>query len=127
MALLERVGLPEKRDAYPSQLSGGQQQRVAIARGLAMKPKIMLFDEPTSALDPEMIGEVLQVMKDLALSGMTMIVVTHEMGFAREVSHRVIFMDHGTILEEAPPEEFFKNPQHDRAKQFLKQILSPMH
>ena len=127
MALLERVGLPEKRDAYPSQLSGGQQQRVAIARGLAMKPKIMLFDEPTSALDPEMIGEVLQVMKDLALSGMTMIVVTHEMGFAREVSHRVIFMDNGTILEEAPPEEFFINPQHDRAKQFLKQILSPMH
>jgi polar amino acid transport system ATP-binding protein len=127
MALLERVGLPEKRDAYPSELSGGQQQRVAIARGLAMKPKIMLFDEPTSALDPEMIGEVLQVMKDLALSGMTMIVVTHEMGFAREVSHRVIFMDHGTVLEEAPPEEFFKNPQHERAKQFLKQILSPMH
>src|SRR3990172_6380116 len=127
MALLERVGLPEKRDAYPSQLSGGQQQRVAIARGLAMKPKIMLFDEPTSALDPEMIGEVLQVMKDLALSGMTMIVVTHEMGFAREVSHRVIFMNHGTILEEAPPEEFFINPQHERAKQFLKQILSPMH
>jgi polar amino acid transport system ATP-binding protein len=127
MALLERVGLPEKRDAYPSQLSGGQQQRVAIARGLAMKPKIMLFDEPTSALDPEMIGEVLQVMKDLALSGMTMIVVTHEMGFAREVSHRVIFMDNGTILEEAPPEEFFIKPQHERAKQFLKQILSPMH
>ena len=127
MALLERVGLPEKRDAYPSQLSGGQQQRVAIARGLAMKPKIMLFDEPTSALDPEMIGEVLQVMKDLALSGMTMIVVTHEMGFAREVAHRVIFMDNGTILEEAPPEEFFINPQHERAKQFLKQILSPMH
>ena len=126
-ALLERVGLADKRDAYPSQLSGGQQQRVAIARGLAMKPKIMLFDEPTSALDPEMIGEVLQVMKDLALSGMTMIVVTHEMGFAREVSHRVIFMDHGTILEEAPPEEFFINPRHERAKQFLKQILSPMH
>jgi len=127
MALLERVGLADKRDAYPSQLSGGQQQRVAIARGLAMKPKIMLFDEPTSALDPEMIGEVLQVMKDLALSGMTMIVVTHEMGFAREVSHRVIFMDHGTILEEAQPEEFFINPRHERAKQFLKQILSPMH
>jgi polar amino acid transport system ATP-binding protein len=127
MALLERVGLPEKRDAYPSQLSGGQQQRVAIARGLAMKPKIMLFDEPTSALDPEMIGEVLQVMKDLALSGMTMIVVSHEMGFAREVSQRIVFMDFGTILEEAPPEMFFKNPQHDRAKQFLKQILSPMH
>ena len=127
LALLERVGLSEKRDAYPSQLSGGQQQRVAIARGLAMKPKIMLFDEPTSALDPEMIGEVLQVMKDLALSGMTMIVVTHEMGFAREVAHRVIFMDQGTILEEAPPEDFFINPQHERAKQFLKQILSPMH
>jgi polar amino acid transport system ATP-binding protein len=127
MALLERVGLPEKRDAYPSQLSGGQQQRVAIARGLAMKPKIMLFDEPTSALDPEMIGEVLQVMKDLAVSGMTMMVVTHEMGFAREVSHRVVFMDFGTVLEEADPEEFFKNPKHERAKQFLKQILSPMH
>ncbi len=125
--LLQRVGLLDKRDAYPSQLSGGQQQRVAIARGLAMKPKIMLFDEPTSALDPEMIGEVLQVMKDLALSGMTMMVVTHEMGFAREVAHRVIFMDHGTILEEAPPEEFFINPKHERAKQFLKQILSPMH
>jgi len=127
MTLLKRVGLPEKRDAYPSQLSGGQQQRVAIARGLAMKPKIMLFDEPTSALDPEMIGEVLQVMKALALSGMTMIVVSHEMGFAREVSNRIIFMDFGTILEEAPPEEFFKNPKHERAKQFLKQILSPMH
>jgi len=127
MTLLKRVGLPEKRDAYPSQLSGGQQQRVAIARGLAMKPKIMLFDEPTSALDPEMIGEVLQVMKDLALSGMTMIVVSHEMGFAREVSQRIVFMDFGTILEEAPPETFFKNPQHERAKQFLKQILSPMH
>lgn len=127
MALLERVGLTDKRDAYPSQLSGGQAQRVAIARGLAMKPKIMLFDEPTSALDPEMIGEVLQVMKNLALSGMTMIVVTHEMGFAREVAHRVIFMDNGTILEEAPPEEFFINPRHERAKQFLKQILSPMH
>jgi polar amino acid transport system ATP-binding protein len=127
VALLERVGLTEKRDAYPSQLSGGQQQRVAIARGLAMDPKIMLFDEPTSALDPEMIGEVLQVMKNLALSGMTMIVVSHEMGFAREVSHRIVFMDHGAILEEAAPEEFFKNPQHDRAKQFLKQILSPMH
>jgi polar amino acid transport system ATP-binding protein len=127
LALLERVGLAEKRDAYPAQLSGGQQQRVAIARGLAMDPKIMLFDEPTSALDPEMIGEVLQVMKDLALSGMTMIVVTHEMGFAREVAHRVIFMDHGAVLEEAPPEEFFINPRHERAKQFLKQILSPMH
>jgi len=127
VALLERVGLADKRDSYPSQLSGGQQQRVAIARALAMRPKIMLFDEPTSALDPEMIGEVLLVMKDLAESGMTMMVVTHEMGFAREVSHRVVFIDHGTILEEAKPEEFFLNPQHDRAKQFLKQVLSPMH
>src|SRR5689334_16727131 len=127
MQLLTRVGLAEKRDVYPAQLSGGQQQRVAIARGLAMKPRIMLFDEPTSALDPEMIGEVLAVMQDLAQSGMTMVVVTHEMGFAREVSHRVTFMDHGIILEEAKPEEFFRNPQHDRAKQFLKQLLSPMH
>jgi polar amino acid transport system ATP-binding protein len=127
MQLLERVGLAEKRDAYPTQLSGGQQQRVAIARALAMKPRIMLFDEPTSALDPEMIGEVLAVMQDLAKSGMTMIVVTHEMGFAREVADRVVFMDHGVVLEEAEPEEFFLNPQHDRAKQFLKQLLSPMH
>ncbi len=127
MQLLERVGLANKRDAYPSQLSGGQQQRVAIARALAMKPRIMLFDEPTSALDPEMIGEVLAVMQDLAKSGMTMVCVTHEMGFAREVAHRVVFMDHGVILEEAHPEEFFRNPQHDRAKQFLKQLLSPMH
>ncbi len=127
VALLERVGLAEKRDSHPAQLSGGQQQRVAIARALAMKPRIMLFDEPTSALDPEMIGEVLAVMQDLAGSGMTMVVVTHEMGFAREVSHRIVFMDHGVILEEAKPEEFFKNPQHDRAKQFLKQLLSPMH
>lgn len=127
MALLERVDLSEKRDAYPAQLSGGQQQRVAIARALAMKPKIMLFDEPTSALDPEMIGEVLAVMKDLALSGMTMIVVTHEMGFAREVSHRVAFMDAGTILEEAPPHEFFSKPKHERAQQFLRQLLTPMH
>lgn len=127
MQLLTRVGLAEKRDAYPAQLSGGQQQRVAIARGLAMKPKIMLFDEPTSALDPEMIGEVLQVMQDLARTGMTMVVVTHEMGFAREVAHRVVFMDAGTVLEEAKPEEFFCNPQHDRAKQFLNQLLTPMH
>jgi len=127
MALLERVGLEEKREAYPAQLSGGQQQRVAIARALAMKPKIMLFDEPTSALDPEMIGEVLAVMQDLARSGMTMIVVTHEMGFAREVAHRVVFIDQGMILEEAEPHEFFKNPKHERAKQFLKQVLSPMH
>jgi polar amino acid transport system ATP-binding protein len=127
MQLLERVGLGAKRDSFPSQLSGGQQQRVAIARALAMKPRIMLFDEPTSALDPEMIGEVLSVMQDLAKSGMTMMVVTHEMGFAREVADRVVFMDHGTVLEEAAPEEFFRNPQHDRAKQFLKQLLSPMH
>jgi polar amino acid transport system ATP-binding protein len=127
MQLLTRVGLAEKRDAYPAQLSGGQQQRVAIARGLAMKPRIMLFDEPTSALDPEMIGEVLAVMQDLARSGMTMVVVTHEMGFAREVAHRVVFMDAGTILEEGPPAEFFRNPQHDRAKQFLNQLLTPMH
>jgi len=127
MALLERVGLAEKRDAYPTQLSGGQQQRVAIARALAMKPRIMLFDEPTSALDPEMIGEVLDVMQKLALSGMTMVVVTHEMGFAREVAGRVVFMDHGCILEVADPETFFKSPKHERAQQFLKQLLSPMH
>jgi len=127
MALLTRVGLAEKRDAYPLQLSGGQQQRVAIARALAMKPRIMLFDEPTSALDPEMIGEVLAVMKDLALSGMTMVVVTHEMGFAREVAHRVAFMADGAILEEAPPEDFFLRPRHERAQQFLRQLLTPMH
>jgi len=127
MQLLTRVDLAEKRDAFPAQLSGGQQQRVAIARGLAMKPRIMLFDEPTSALDPEMIGEVLAVMQDLARSGMTMVVVTHEMGFAREVAHQVVFMDAGTILEKAPPAEFFCNPQHDRAKQFLNQLLTPMH
>jgi polar amino acid transport system ATP-binding protein len=127
MALLERVGLTEKRDAYPAQLSGGQQQRVAIARGLAMKPKIMLFDEPTSALDPEMIGEVLQVMQGLAHTGMTLIVVTHEMGFAREVADRVAFIDFGVILEEAPPEEFFRSPKHERTQLFLKEILSPMH
>ena len=127
MALLNRVGLSEKRDAYPGQLSGGQQQRVAIARGLAMKPRIMLFDEPTSALDPEMIGEVLQVMQNLAMEGMTMMVVTHEMGFASEVADRVIFMDEGAILEEADPAEFFRQPKHERAQQFLKQVLSPMH
>jgi polar amino acid transport system ATP-binding protein len=127
MALLTRVGLSEKRDAFPGQLSGGQQQRVAIARGLAMKPRIMLFDEPTSALDPEMIGEVLQVMKNLAMEGMTMMVVTHEMGFASEVADRVIFMDEGAILEEAEPAEFFRQPKHERAQQFLKQVLSPMH
>jgi polar amino acid transport system ATP-binding protein len=127
MALLERVGLTDKVNAYPTQLSGGQQQRVAIARALAMKPKIMLFDEPTSALDPEMIGEVLAVMQDLAKSGMTMIVVTHEMGFASEVAHKVAFMDYGAILEESDPKEFFKNPKHERAQQFLKEVLSPMH
>ncbi len=127
MILLERVGLAEKRNVFPSQLSGGQQQRVAIARALAMKPKIMLFDEPTSALDPEMIGEVLMVMKDLAQTGMTMVVVTHEMGFAREVAHRVAFMDHGVILEIAPPEDFFLRPEHERAKKFLNQLLTPMH
>jgi polar amino acid transport system ATP-binding protein len=127
ITLLKRVGLEDKKDAYPSQLSGGQQQRVAIARALAMKPRIMLFDEPTSALDPEMIGEVLAVMKDLAQSGMTMMVVTHEMGFAREVSNRVVFIDYGVILEEAEPAEFFRNPKHERAKQFLKEVLSPMH
>jgi polar amino acid transport system ATP-binding protein len=126
MVLLARVGLTEKRDAYPLQLSGGQQQRVAIARALAMKPRIMLFDEPTSALDPEMIGEVLAVMKDLALSGMTMVVVTHEMGFAREVADRVAFMAEGVILEEAHPEDFFLRPQHERAKKFLCQLLTPM-
>ena len=124
MELLERVGLAHKRDAFPQQLSGGQQQRVAIARGLAMNPRVMLFDEPTSALDPEMIGEVLKVMKDLALSGMTMMVVTPEMGFAREVADRVVFVDQGQIVEEAEPEAFFLNPQHDRAKQFLKQLLT---
>jgi polar amino acid transport system ATP-binding protein len=127
MVLLERVGLADKRNAYPNQLSGGQQQRVAIARALAMKPKIMLFDEPTSALDPEMIGEVLLVMKDLATTGMTMAVVTHEMGFAREVAHRVAFIDGGTILEIAPPEDFFLRPQHERAQKFLNQLLTPMH
>jgi len=126
MVLLERVGLVDKRDAFPAQLSGGQQQRVAIARSLAMKPKIMLFDEPTSALDPEMIGEVLLVMQGLAHTGMTLVVVTHEMGFAREVADRVVFMDDGRILEEATPEEFFVHPQHERAQLFLKEILSPM-
>lgn len=121
--LLERVGIGEQADKYPGQLSGGQQQRVAIARALAMQPKIMLFDEPTSALDPEMIKEVLDVMKELALSGMTMIVVTHEMGFAREVADRVIFMDEGRIVEIGTPEHFFQNPQHERTKLFLSQIL----
>lgn len=123
LSLLERVGIPEQADKYPGQLSGGQQQRVAIARALAMQPKIMLFDEPTSALDPEMIKEVLDVMKELAMSGMTMIVVTHEMGFAREVADRVIFMDAGHIVEMGTPEHFFTNPQHERTKLFLSQIL----
>ncbi len=123
MELLERVGIPEQANKYPGQLSGGQQQRVAIARALAMKPKVMLFDEPTSALDPEMIKEVLDVMKELALSGMTMIVVTHEMGFAREVADRVLFFDYGTVVEDGTPEHFFTNPQHDRTKLFLSQIL----
>jgi polar amino acid transport system ATP-binding protein len=124
MKLLERVGIPEKANAYPANLSGGQQQRVAIARALAMQPKIMLFDEPTSALDPEMINEVLEVMTDLAREGMTMIVITHEMGFARRVAHRVVFMDEGQVIEEATPETFFAAPRFDRTKQFLSKILS---
>jgi general L-amino acid transport system ATP-binding protein len=123
MSLLERVKIPEQAHKYPGQLSGGQQQRVAIARALAMQPKIMLFDEPTSALDPEMIKEVLDVMRDLALSGMTIMAVTHEMGFAREVANRVLFFDEGKIVEEAAPNELFNNPQHDRTKLFLSQIL----
>jgi polar amino acid transport system ATP-binding protein len=122
-ALLTKVGILDKANVYPPQLSGGQQQRVAIARALAMDPKIMLFDEPTSALDPEMIGEVLDVMKTLAKEGMTMVVVTHEMGFAREVADRVIFMDAGRIVEVGSPEHFFTNPSHDRTKLFLNQIL----
>jgi polar amino acid transport system ATP-binding protein len=123
MELLEKVGIAEKANVFPAQLSGGQQQRVAIARALAMHPKIMLFDEPTSALDPEMIGEVLDVMKSLAKEGMTMVVVTHEMGFAKEVANRVIFMDEGAIVEEGTPKHFFENPTHDRTKLFLSQIL----
>jgi general L-amino acid transport system ATP-binding protein len=123
MQLLERVGIPEQAHKYPGQLSGGQQQRVAIARALAMQPKIMLFDEPTSALDPEMIKEVLDVMRELARSGMTMIVITHEMGFAREVADRIIFFDAGRIIEEGTPEEFFKHPRHERTRLFLSQIL----
>ncbi|WP_315856659.1 amino acid ABC transporter ATP-binding protein [Synechococcus sp. EJ6-Ellesmere] len=123
MALLERVGIAEQARKYPGQLSGGQQQRVAIARSLCMEPRILLFDEPTSALDPEMVGEVLEVMRDLAADGMTMVVVTHEMGFAREVAHRVVLMSEGQIVEEAPPETFFTNPQHERSRQFLAQIL----
>ena len=122
--LLERVGVAHQSEKYPAQLSGGQQQRVAIARSLAMEPKVMLFDEPTSALDPEMINEVLDVMIQLAKSGMTMIVVTHEMGFARRAANRVVFMDDGLIVEDAPPEEFFTNPKSDRAKDFLGKILT---
>ena len=123
MQLLDQVGLAHKHGAYPNELSGGQQQRVAIARALAMRPPIMLFDEPTSALDPEMVGEVLQVMRSLARQGMTMVCVTHEMGFAREVSDRVWFMSEGKLLEQAKPEEFFTNPQHPRAQQFLADVL----
>jgi polar amino acid transport system ATP-binding protein len=122
--LLNKVGIHDKADSYPSQLSGGQQQRVAIARGLAMQPKIMLFDEPTSALDPEMINEVLEVMIQLAKDGMTMVVVTHEMGFAREVGHKVVFMDMGQIVETAPPDDFFTNAQNERTLLFLSKILS---
>ena len=123
MFLLNKVGIADKSEAFPDNLSGGQQQRVAIARALAMDPKVMLFDEPTSALDPEMIGEVLDVMKTLAKEGMTMVVVTHEMGFAREVADRIIFMDEGAVVEVGTPEHFFKNPDHDRTKLFLSQIL----
>ena len=121
---LEKVGMPDKASAFPSQLSGGQQQRVAIARGLAMNPEILLFDEPTSALDPEMVGEVLDVMKALAKEGMTMVVVTHEMGFAKEMGDRIVFIDQGQILEEAIPAEFFDNPKEERAKLFLSRILN---
>lgn len=123
MELLERVGLPDKADAYPRQLSGGQQQRIAIARALAMNPEALLFDEPTSALDPEMVGEVLQLMKELADDGMTMVVVTHEMGFAREVATRVLFMDGGKIAEQNNPKDFFENPTHPRLKEFLSKVL----
>ncbi|MET4135340.1 amino acid ABC transporter ATP-binding protein [Pseudarthrobacter sp. PvP090] len=123
MELLDRVGLGDKGDAYPAHLSGGQQQRVAIARALAMDPKLMLFDEPTSALDPELVGEVLDVMKELAKSGMTMIVVTHEMGFAREVADTLVFMDEGVVVEAGPPREILGNPQHDRTKAFLSKVL----
>ncbi len=123
LELLRRVGLEEKANAYPSQLSGGQKQRVAIVRALAMSPEVMLFDEPTSALDPEMVGEVLEVMKELALSGMTMVVVTHEMGFAKEVGSRVVFMDEGVIMEENTPDEFFANPKNPRLKDFLSKVL----
>jgi polar amino acid transport system ATP-binding protein len=123
MALLARVGLAYKADAFPSQLSGGQQQRVAIARALAMKPALMLFDEPTSALDPEMIGEVLEVMKELAREGMTMIVLSHDMGFAREAADRMVMVDDGQIIEEGPPTHFFTNPQRERTKNFLSKVM----
>ena len=123
MKLLERVGLADRADSYPSQLSGGQKQRIAIVRALCMNPEVMLFDEPTSALDPEMVGEVLEVMKQLAKEGMTMVVVTHEMGFAREVATKVVFVDEGVIVEEAPPEEFFTNPKNPRLKDFLSKVL----
>ena len=123
MSLLQRVGLADRANAYPSQLSGGQKQRIAIVRALCMEPQVMLFDEPTSALDPEMVGEVLDVMKELAHEGMTMVVVTHEMGFAREVADRVIFMDEGQIVEEGTPNEIFNNPQHPRTQDFLKKVL----
>ena len=122
-ALLERVGLGEKADHYPAHLSGGQQQRVAIARSLAMKPKLMLFDEPTSALDPELVGEVLDVMKELARSGMTMVVVTHEMGFAREVADSLVFMDNGVVVEAGDPSDVLGNPQHERTKGFLSKVI----
>lgn len=121
--LLQRVGLEEKADTYPSQLSGGQKQRIAIVRALAMNPKVMLFDEPTSALDPEMVGEVLSVMKELAAEGMTMVVVTHEMGFAKEVGNRVLFMDEGVILEQGAPDEIFNHPKHPRLQDFLSKVL----
>ena len=123
MELLDKVGLAQKADVYPSRLSGGQKQRVAIARGLAMKPEIMLFDEPTSALDPEMVKEVLEVMKDLTKTGITMAIVTHEMGFAREVANRILFLDRGALAEDASPKEFFTNPRSERAKQFLEKML----
>lgn len=124
MALLERVGLADKKDAYPSELSGGQQQRIAIARALAMQPKLMLFDEPTSALDPELVGDVLSVMRDLATSGMTMIVVTHELGFAREVAHRVVFMDRGRIVETGTPHDILSSPKEKRTQDFIAAVLS---
>ena len=123
MELLTKVGLADKADVYPAQISGGQKQRVAIARALAMEPKYMLFDEPTSALDPEMVGEVLDVMKRLALSGMTMVVVTHEMGFAREVGDRILFIDEGVVMEQGKPDEFFANPKNERTRSFLSKVL----